>query len=96
MKNHHKIFYVLEINRLEYRQKNLMNPLTLLQYLTGFLMGAFLGFGLTAAIQVIYNFYCLWRGCVLVDFTWWIAIPLPLLLGICMSKFIANLKLEDY
>jgi hypothetical protein len=31
-----------------------------------------------------------------VEFTWWIVIPLPLLLGIVMSRFIANLKLEDY
>lgn len=73
-----------------------MNSVSLLQYLTGFIMGALLGFGITAAFLVIYNLFCLWRGCVLVDFTWWMAIPMPLLLGISMSRFIANLKLEDY
>lgn len=73
-----------------------MNRQNSLEYLTGFIMGAILGFGLTSVILVIYNLFCVWRGCVLMGFTWWIAIPLPLLLGISMSKIIANLKLEDY
>jgi hypothetical protein len=73
-----------------------MNNTTTLQYLTGFIMGALIGFGLTAILLVIYNLFCLWRGCGLVGFTWWNIIPLPLLLGIYMSRFIANLKLEDY
>ena len=73
-----------------------MNTISTLQYLTGFIMGALIGFGLTAVILVIYNLFCAWRGCALVGFTWWIAIPLPLLLGIFMSKIIASLKLGDY
>ena len=73
-----------------------MNTISTLQYLTGFIMGALIGFGLTAIILVIYNLFCVWRACALVGFTWWIAFPLPLLLGISMSKVIANLKLEDY
>lgn len=67
-----------------------------LEYLTGFIMGALLGFGITAIILVIYNLLCVWLGCAQMGFTWWNAIPLPLLLGISMAKIIANLKLGDY
>lgn len=73
-----------------------MNSQNSIQYLTGFIMGALLGVGLTFVILVIYNLFCAWRGCVMMGVTWWNAIPLPLLLGISMSKIIANLKLEDY
>lgn len=73
-----------------------MNSPTTLQYLTGFIMGVLIGFGITAIVLIVYNLICLWSGCVLVGFTWWTAIPLPLLMGISMSRFIAHLKLEDY
>jgi hypothetical protein len=73
-----------------------MQNTTTLEYMTGFLMGIFLGIGLTAIILVIYNLFCSWRGCALIGFTWWNAIPLPLLLGISMAKIIAGLKLGDY
>jgi|GEM_PF-3047483 len=73
-----------------------MQSNTTLEYMTGFLMGVFLGFGLTAVILVVYNLYCSWRGCAVMGFTWWNAIPLPLLLGISLSKIIASLNLGDY
>ena len=73
-----------------------MNSVSTIQYLTGFIMGVVIGFGLTAIPLVLYSLFCLWRGCSLVVFSWWYTIPLPLLLGIYMAKFIANLKLEDY
>lgn len=72
-----------------------MHTNTTLEYMTGFLMGAFLGFGLTAIILVIYNLFCYWWGCAAMGFTWWNAIPLPLLLGIIMANAIANLGLGD-
>ena len=72
-----------------------MNSQHTLEYLTGFIMGAILGFGLTAVILVIYNLVCGWRGCALVGFTWWNVIPLPLLLGISTAKVIAALKLGN-
>ena len=72
-----------------------MNPQRSIEYLTGFMMGALLGFGITAITLVIYNLYCNWWGCAGMGFTWWNAIPLPLLLGIAMANAIANLGLGD-
>ncbi|MGW8227138.1 MAG: hypothetical protein ACWGOY_15460 [Anaerolineales bacterium] len=72
-----------------------MNPQHSIEYLTGFMMGALLGFGITAIILVIYNLFCAWRGCVVIGFTWWHAIPLPFLLGVIMANAIANSGLGD-
>ena len=74
-----------------------MNQTKLIEYLTGFLMGAFFGFMITAVILVLYNLTCKWwLGCGAIPMTWWNAIPLPLIFGIFMAKNIANLKLGDY
>ena len=72
-----------------------MNPQRSIEYLTGFIMGLFFGFGLDGVIAVVIrlinnlrqtNFHLAW---------WWL-IPLPLLCGLFMSKAIADLHLEDY
>jgi len=74
-----------------------MNKTKLLEYMTGFLMGAFLGFMITGVALQLYNLTCKWwLGCGFVPMTWWNVIPLPLYLGISMSINIAKLKLGDY
>ena len=74
-----------------------MNKLKIIEYLTGFLMGAFFGFMITGVILVLYNLTCRWwLGCDDIPLAWWNAIPLPLILGISMSINIANLELGDY
>jgi hypothetical protein len=72
-----------------------MNTNSTLEYLTGFTMGALMGFGLTAIILVIYNLFCGWWGCSSMGFTWWNAIPLPLLLGANLAIAIEGLGLGD-
>lgn len=66
------------------------------EYLTGFLMGVFLGFGLEAGLVVVYNLCIGWFGLARFQPPWWLMIPFPLLLGVGMSKTIADLHLEDY
>jgi len=74
-----------------------MNKTKLLEYLTGFLMGSFLGFMITCAALLIYNLVCKWwLGCAPVPLAWWNLIPLPLIFGISMSINIAKLNLGDY
>jgi hypothetical protein len=74
-----------------------MKKTELLEYLTGFLMGATLGFMITGVVLGIYNLTCRWwLDCGYLPMTWWNAIPLPLILGFSMARIIANLKLGDY
>ena len=73
-----------------------MNSPKNLEYLTGFVMGAVFGFTLDVVILVVYNLVCRGLGCRLIGFTWWNAIPLPLLFGILMAIAIGNLGLGDY
>jgi hypothetical protein len=73
-----------------------MSPQRTIEYLTGFLMGAFLGFSLEAGLEFSYNLLAGWFGWARFQPTWWMLILLPLLLGLVMSKAIADLHLEDY
>lgn len=62
-----------------------MNIRDLIQYLTIFLIGALLGLGAEFLYRTIFNAFCRWQGCTLLDFTWWKMLPMPLLLGIVMT-----------
>ncbi len=72
-----------------------MNPQRSIEYLTGFMMGVFIGLGLNL---VIYLGFALLRrlGWAQITVSWWMLIPLPVLIGLFMSKAIADLHLEDY
>ena len=72
-----------------------MNSQRSIEYLTGFIMGFFLGFGLNGLFYV-YNFICRFLSCTQVKVVWWILLPLPILMGLFMSKAIADLHMEDY
>jgi hypothetical protein len=73
-----------------------MTPQRSIEYMTGFLMGGFFGFFLEAGLVGIYNLLAGWLGWVPFHPAWWMFFPLPLLMGLGMSKAIANLHLEDY
>jgi hypothetical protein len=75
---------------------NVMMPQRSIEYLTGFLMGVSLGFSLEVGLVSAYNLLANWLGWVLLQLTWWMLIPLPLLVGFVVSKAIASLHLEDY
>ncbi len=72
-----------------------MNPQRSIEYLTGLIMGLFIGFGLDGVLAVSIRIA---NGLLQSNFklTWWMLIPLPLLCGLFMSKAIADLHLEDY
>ena len=72
-----------------------MTPQRSIEYLTGFLMGFFLGFGLNLVFFII-NLICNFFGWAPLKVVWWMLIPLPVICGMIMSKFIADLHLEDY
>ena len=72
-----------------------MNPQRKLEYLTGFLMGVFFGFGINGFIFVI-CWIAHWLGLPRLTVSWWMLIPFPLISGLVMSKAIADLHLEDY
>ena len=58
-------------------------------------MGIFIGLGLDLIIYLgvmLINRLCGYQ----ISIVWWMWIPLPLLMGIFMSKAIADLHLEDY
>ena len=73
-----------------------MNSAKSLEYLTGFFMGIFMGFGLTLALLFVYNLLARWFGWPAMPLTWWNALPLTLWLGIVMSINITRLNLGDY
>jgi len=73
-----------------------MTPQRSIEYLTGFLMGSFLGFVMEAGLVGIYNLLAGWLGWARFEPSWWIMVLLPLLAGLVMSKAIAGLHLEDY
>ncbi len=73
-----------------------MNSQRSIEYLTGFLMGSFLGFTLEAGLVGAYNLLAGWLSWTKFQPAWWVMLPLPLLLGMGMSKAIADLHLEDY
>jgi hypothetical protein len=73
-----------------------MSPQRSIEYMTGFLMGSTLGFFLEAGLLGVYNLLAAWLGWAPFRPAWWALIPLPLLLGLGMSKAIADLHLEDY
>ena len=72
-----------------------MNPQRSIEYLAGFLMGLFLGFGLNGLFY-LYNFICRFFNCTQVKVVWWVLLPLTIIMGLFMSKAIADLHLEDY
>jgi hypothetical protein len=72
--------------------KKKLNPI---EFLTGFLMGAFMGICLDLGFSA-YNLLCAWLGWAKISVTWWMLIPLPLVLGLVMGRAIASLHLEDY
>jgi hypothetical protein len=72
-----------------------MNPQRSIEYLTGFIMGVFIGLGLDLVIYlgvILIKRLCGYQ----ISVSWWMLIPLPLLIGAFMSKAIADLHLEDY
>lgn len=69
------------------------NPI---EYLTGFLMGGFLGFFIEGAIVIMYNLLCTWLGWARLNLAWWMLVPVPLVFGLVMGKAVASLHLEDY
>ena len=73
-----------------------MKKLNPIEYLTGFLMGSFLGFYGECLFLFFIRLVCIWLGWVRLDIPWWMLIPVPLLLGLGMGKAIAHLHLEDY
>jgi hypothetical protein len=59
-------------------------------------MGLFIGTFIEAAVVLLYNVFCRWRGCSLLIVEWWMLIPFPLIFAIFMARAIASLHLEDY
>ena len=72
-----------------------MNPQRSIEYLTGFIMGVFIGFGLDLILYLVILAVG-WLGGTHIAIKWWMMVPLPLLAGLFMSKAIADLHLEDY
>ena len=74
-----------------------MKKINPLEFQTGFLMGAFLGFSIEAILLIIYNFVLTnlfeWQK---ISPQWWWYLPFPIISGIVMGSAIANLHLEDY
>jgi hypothetical protein len=67
-----------------------------LEYLTGFLMGAFAGMVIEVAFWFVYYLFCLLLGWTVLRPLWWMMVPIPFFCGIIMARFIAGLHLEDY
>jgi len=67
-----------------------------IEYLTGFLMGSFLGIFLEGTFAAIYNLGCVWFGWARPALAWWMVVPVPLVFGLIMAKAIASYHLEDY
>ncbi|MBG0788561.1 MAG: hypothetical protein H0S79_26025 [Anaerolineaceae bacterium] len=72
-----------------------MKPQRTIEYLTGFIMGLFLGLGLDG-IFIIFIRLINRLSEAEIKFAWWWLLPLPVLSGLFMSKAIADLHLEDY
>ena len=76
-----------------------MRKLNKLEYMTGFLMGIFMGAGLESVLLILINLvYSLVSETPFIYSRWMIilAIPFPLVFGMAMGKAIASLHLEDY
>ena len=71
-----------------------MNKTKVIEYLTGFFIGAFIGLFLDASI-LVYNQLSSWLTLSQVRLTWWNMLPMPILLGLGMAKFIADRYLRD-
>jgi hypothetical protein len=67
-----------------------------LEYLTGFMMGLTIGIWLEFSILRIYNWIAILSGGQPLEAAWWMAVPVPVILGFGMAKNIASLHLEDY
>ena len=70
-----------------------------IQYLTGFLMGAFFGFVAEGILLALSGLLFTWFGWTRPEFTWWmpvLLIPIPLVFGRAMGRAIASMHLEDY
>ena len=74
----------------------LMKKLNPIEFLTGFLMGSFMGIILEGVFVIIFNLLSPWLGWARLAPAWWMMIPVPLVLGLMMGKAIASLHLEDY
>lgn len=72
-----------------------MKPQRSIEYLVGFIMGFFIGFGLNGCLY-IYNLFCKFLEWTPIEIVWWMLVPLPLLCGLGMAITIANFHLEDY
>lgn len=76
-----------------------MRKLNILEYLTGFLMGFFIGSMLESVLFFLFNkIYSLIFETPLAYSGWMIIllVPFPLISGMIMGKAIASLHLEDY
>jgi len=73
-----------------------MKKLNLLEFLTGFLMGAFAAAVLEGCLVIFFNLLARWSGWAPFQPAWWMFLPLPLLSGLMMGRAIASLHLEDY
>jgi len=73
-----------------------MKKLNPIEYLTGFLMGSFLGIFGDCLFLILLRFLRIWLEQAKLEIPWWMLIPLPLLFGLGMGKAIADLHLEDY
>jgi hypothetical protein len=72
-----------------------MKPQRFIEYVTGFLMGFFFGLGLESLV-VIYNLFARLIGWTPLRISIWLLLPVPLIIGLVMSRAIASLHLEDY
>lgn len=73
-----------------------MNKQDSIEYLTGFIMGVIPGIVLDYVGVALYRWVCNWLGYPPPNPSWWIMIPLPLLMGLAMAIEIANMHLSDY
>jgi hypothetical protein len=70
-----------------------------IQYLTGFLMGAFFGFFAEGILLIFCSLLYNWLGRAHLELAWWMVLllfPIPLFLGMIVGKAIARMHLEDY
>jgi hypothetical protein len=76
-----------------------MKKLDPIQYLTGFLMGAFFGFFAEGILMIFCSLLYKWLGRAHLELAWWMTLllfPVPLFLGVIVGKAIASMHLEDY
>lgn len=76
-----------------------MKKLDPIQYLTGFLMGAFFGFFAEGILLIFCSLLNNWFWRAQLELAWWMVLllfPIPLFLGLIIGKAIAGMHLEDY